>query len=781
MYECSHCNQKRSKLSLRPMDEKPSLGVDYTDGASSWCHDCNKLRFFVKCRGTDDPVQRQVATNSLEKSMSVDSVQTLQPDPAVHAVYSLRSDVQNQQAARLANHLHNWAVEAVDPPSSGPSFSKFPTHKPPLLRSLVDERPTPITPLNKPNTLSEHAAPRLEGQGLRTRPKRIKIPKATELKGINRLRAIPPKHLVAEIHERAAKHRSQPARNSIVLTSERSKMKPKSDAITRLMREVIKPLPTPRGKRRLNQAASRSLTNEEVKLLHHRYGPDESSGPETSSQANERHSSASQVRPTKRPTTSASLANERLIFRKLEEKRRQMKKLASMRTRIEKECEATKKEVAVLEIQKRRIKSRDQSRECGGAHFSLPRLGLDMELSFNELRAREFLQTCPLDALMKTLYEQDNSLFSKLKKGLKPKKPEDPDKSVPGPETEKEEQEREEQAEDVDELERDYTPLVDVLKNRFATPALAHFYMPDAHNPKDEFKRSQRLTTPTKTCIVVSSVQRASLAEAVPDPLKEVNRIKTMSRSGKGLVSPLACVKPKAHFTTVACAQNELLHILERKPEILEPQEPKELNVSRSPVHCPDADCKRLSFISDLNSHLLLDHRCLTMERIKMRQMKAFFLDPNLTQRNKPKCHMLYLVRDKIIDTQGEDLRDLLPVLVMTARTNLAQAIAPKGERTARALKRLKRSGDQEMFLIWLTSIVPRDMRLTGTLSIWSTLGSKVSDCITVHTSAIHDIRASKEMGSLCRNHSILMLPMSMIIKMSNNLSSLLVVQVQIY
>lgn len=293
-------------------------------------------------------------------------------------------------------------------------------------------------------------------------------------------------------------------------------------------------------------------------------------------------------------------------------------------------------------------------------------------------------------------------------------------------------------------------------------------------------KRSKKLEVPEDKCVLASSAQRASLQGAAPDPqLVERLKLKLIESARTGI--PPILEPPNDQFSTVACTNEDLIVIMEENPQLGEEQKPRELNVSRSPILCPDFDCKRLSFISDLNKHFLLEHRALTMERIGVRQTKTFFLDPTMVLLNKPKCQMLYMVRDKIIDSQGDDLKDLLPVLVMTARTNLAEALAPTKGNADEVLKRIKAGEDREVFLIWLTSIIPRDMHLMGTLSFWSTTGLKIIDCLSVNTSHIYDIRAPQDMASIVRSSSTLMLPMKMISKMTDKGANLLVVQVKVY
>ncbi|XP_030372219.1 uncharacterized protein LOC115622424 [Scaptodrosophila lebanonensis] len=272
---------------------------------------------------------------------------------------------------------------------------------------------------------------------------------------------------------------------------------------------------------------------------------------------------------------------------------------------------------------------------------------------------------------------------------------------------------------------------------------------------------------------LVSNVQRAVYRGFACDPKPYVQHFKK-----NAVVCFGRNVPPEPQFETIQCSASELETMLQLKPHILQYDVPKPLVIGRSPINCPDGDCARLAFISDFNKHLLHDHRALTMERIGLRQTKTFFLDTRVTLLNKAKCHMLYLVRDKIYDQQSDEMRDLLPVLVMTARVNLVEAFG-YGDSLQRQRKNI--ACETELFLIWMTSLVPSNMRITGTLSVWPTTRPEMVESLYVHTSEVYDIRGPPELPAICRSNSTLILPGEIVKRMTNNGKDFIGVQVQIY
>jgi len=111
----------------------------------------------------------------------------------------------------------------------------------------------------------------------------------------------------------------------------------------------------------------------------------------------------------------------------------------------------------------------------------------------------------------------------------------------------------------------------------------------------------------------------------------------------------------------------------------------------------------------------------------------------------------------------------------------VSKTLAIPGSQAARIISRAKSSSDMELFVLWLTGFLPRNMRPMATISLWSTMGPKMASCVGVSTGYIYDIRAPNEVSQICRSRCSMVLPMKMITKMTNGARRFLAVQVQIY
>ncbi|KAH8295646.1 hypothetical protein KR018_001392 [Drosophila ironensis] len=738
MFQCTRCKTKRSQLSL-PNPEVRSVGKDSVEGASCWCAVCRKRRFFIKCTEEPNP------PNSLEDDSS-DSVL----EPEAQAILVPNTARQNEYDAHSTPiPRNNWAVDAIDPPMSGLSFARFPSFKPVRLQVREenrDEPRPPWSPLNK-NVLKM-------------------------------------KKIVASISnkERAPK------------SSEPLKTKNSVD-------------------NQLGQKGSGT------KKSRHKQEVGEFDGPETSTQAKKRQTSGQDS------VTAKPFSSDRELYKKLKKKRRMMTKLQVMRSKIEEQYEITRRELKKLENRKRKHQNpkqdtqQDQNstdkcdRERGGAHFPLNAEIAKIRVSKKYKKAkekREVLDTI-MEAYMELAHRKDKSkkkaekdndekhkhqvidLLEKLKesKNRKVKKLLQANEAIE--KLEKSQKKRgpilstapadkvesdaytdlEEYPTTEEEPSTRYISLPEKLKNPFLKPDQADFCNGSDQWPQADIKCSKEMKITNMECILASFVQRASVDATVRDPLEAIKKMRVMAKLKKKLRRPnLEPSHPQFH--TVPCCENELAYA--RNSIAHEMKGATELDVSRSPLYCPDYDCRRLTFVSDLNNHLQFDHRTLAMERISVRQVKTFFLDARLVGLNRPKCRMLYLVREKLMDTHGDDVKDLLPVLVMTTRANMLQ-VTGLSEASAICAK----GKENEVLLIWLSSLVPSGKQLTGSISVWSSRGTKMRPCLSVNTSCMYDIRAPHDVATVCRSPASLMIPMRLIRKMTNRGSTLLVVQVQVY
>lgn len=115
--------------------------------------------------------------------------------------------------------------------------------------------------------------------------------------------------------------------------------------------------------------------------------------------------------------------------------------------------------------------------------------------------------------------------------------------------------------------------------------------------------------------ILMSTVQRARFRGFAEDPQELLKRLDE---------SMLMNEPPLPQFQTMPCARQDLVNLLHIKREFLLPNQIRPLKVCRSPIYCPDCDCRRMFFISDFNEHLTHEHPSLAMERIAPCQAKTF-------------------------------------------------------------------------------------------------------------------------------------------------------------
>ncbi|XP_037719884.1 uncharacterized protein LOC119553530 [Drosophila subpulchrella] len=780
MYECSRCGNQRNRLSPRACEKFESALKDCIEGASSWCNLCGKLTFFMKCSSDS---ARQLLSNSLD---SIDSVPLTISTGLLRGALNSRTDIQNQQAASLANHLNNWAVEAVDPPKNGGSFGVLRNRHGYLVRNrnIQDEAVTPpVTPLNvtsiasTPSQSDESTVSksRPEGRSKKT-TSAGRSTRYEKIKGIELLRSTPPRHLNPELPLESDR-RLPPVNPYTRLYKHRDDRSQKSQTSTKRVKSID-----------VNSAVP-GFTVKDIKKLQRRFAAEESSEPGTSKQSRDQRMNPSYARP--KNTSNVELQ------KKLLEKRLQMRKLAAIRTRLDVESKRAQTELDVLERSNLPSSSRRSKRQSGGAHMALQQLVSRLQVEKQIEKGKKLLRKNSLETVMKALREQikPNIKINELywdQTSLESHKPSAPPLEtetetdtetltesdwVFRPETIIDSGSSNTQAESiVVKKKRVNVPLPYQLKNPIAKPGNVGFYMPSAYRPKDYIQRSQPLGESRRICVLLSSAQRALFRRFVNDPLDIVKLIRCLDESTEVTLNA-----PSAQFSTIACSEQELIHLIEKKPHVTKMPKATELDVSRSPVRCPDFHCQRLFFVSDLNNHLLLDHLSLTIERIKARETKTFFLDTNMTMIDRPNCHMVYMVREKIFDRHAEDLRDLLPVLVMSARTYLTKTLAIPGSRAAQTISRVKSSSDMELFVLWLTGFVPRNMRPMATISLWSTMGPTMASCVSVNTGYIYDIRAPNVVGEICRSRCSMVLPMKMITQMTKNARRFLAVQVQIY
>ncbi|EDW33227.1 GL24684 [Drosophila persimilis] len=175
------------------------------------------------------------------------------------------------------------------------------------------------------------------------------------------------------------------------------------------------------------------------------------------------------------------------------------------------------------------------------------------------------------------------------------------------------------------------------------------------------------------------------------------------------------------------------------------------------------------------STHVRYDHQNVMLERMDLGQTKTFHLDPRLAKKNMPTCHMVYFVRDMIIDPPRGKMRDVLPVLVMTARMHSCDVSTSKSP-TSDACPE---DDTLQFLLIWLCTFKPTNVRVVGTLSVEATC-AYVADSLMVRTARAYDIRAPQDMRTIYRSPSTLIMPYDLVRRITQRGNRSLTVKVKI-
>uniref|UniRef100_A0A1A9V3S6 DUF4729 domain-containing protein n=1 Tax=Glossina austeni TaxID=7395 RepID=A0A1A9V3S6_GLOAU len=221
---------------------------------------------------------------------------------------------------------------------------------------------------------------------------------------------------------------------------------------------------------------------------------------------------------------------------------------------------------------------------------------------------------------------------------------------------------------------------------------------------------------------------------------------------------PIAQEPPPDQFKIVSCSSDMLENLLMAKGHAIsvKPMSASAINLSRTPVQCPETNCRRMIFVSDFIKHFAVDHNHLPIERITPLQSKSFFLDPRLAHCDITKCHLLYLMRDKITDLGSSRYKDFLPILVMSSRINLAQ-MCSLNERDHHDLFADGKS--KEFIIIWITGIVPEQFPISVSLTVWAHTG-QAPNCHMVYSGEMYSVRKSQRGIDVWRSgHTLLLSP----------------------
>uniref|UniRef100_A0A0A1XSD3 Mucin-16 n=1 Tax=Zeugodacus cucurbitae TaxID=28588 RepID=A0A0A1XSD3_ZEUCU len=241
----------------------------------------------------------------------------------------------------------------------------------------------------------------------------------------------------------------------------------------------------------------------------------------------------------------------------------------------------------------------------------------------------------------------------------------------------------------------------------------------------------------------------------------------------------LLCKEPPPQFQLVTCSNIMAAELLLSKGRFInmKPLPACHLTIPRPPIKCPESSCQRMIFVSDFNKHLIVDHSMLPMERIAPRQCKNFFLDPKLAHCGTSKCHLLYLIRDKVTDLGSSKFKDFLPLLVMSTRIRLSDLCGIDAREFAKSEQSVI---NPEYLMIWLTGIVPEEFPVTTSLTVWSRAG-QIPACHMVHSGEMYSLRKSQEIRDVCRSGQMVLLSSSEVHLLTNAGKEMLELQIVVH
>ncbi|XP_037936194.1 uncharacterized protein LOC119672648 [Teleopsis dalmanni] len=159
-----------------------------------------------------------------------------------------------------------------------------------------------------------------------------------------------------------------------------------------------------------------------------------------------------------------------------------------------------------------------------------------------------------------------------------------------------------------------------------------------------------------------------------------------------------------------------------------------DLRIPRHPLLCPECKHYFKCFLSDFIIHMVTAHHELPFDRISPRMVKNFFIDVRVALSAKPKCQMIYLVRDKIAGIGHSEYSDLLPLLIMTGGLRLSEIMH---------LDNLDANRDINFLVVWGCGLMPGKYPLNIILSTWRNTGRYPSTHI-VYSGPASSIREEK-------------------------------------
>lgn len=193
----------------------------------------------------------------------------------------------------------------------------------------------------------------------------------------------------------------------------------------------------------------------------------------------------------------------------------------------------------------------------------------------------------------------------------------------------------------------------------------------------------------------------------------------------------------------------------------------KEVLFDHSPIVCPITLCNKTIFISDSTKHIKIDHRQVPIKKLCPKNISFVFLDPRINQLGIHKCHIMFLVSDKIVKFGSNKYSNYLPVLVMSTRISILDFFAND--------ERLKNS--KHFFLmVWLIGLNTSELPIYYSLSALSQKKYKIS-----HSGQLLSLRSSQKKRDLFNSGKMLLLSENQCDILSHNGKHMIEFQIIVY
>lgn len=767
MYTCSICNAKKTQLSSNPEFEfrrrrQPNEEA-FVEGVSDWCDQCGALRFFFRSDIDVDPVQHldENAKNELastilnaaaRKQKLADVAQRMKQRELFREVHqTLRRDILDELPPQVPqNSMWRGQIRSVSEDRSQ-RRRKIPEESKPRSKSAINET------RNRRSTMHGVQAER-RGRTAERYTKKLGE-KQVQLAGPTNAEAKEPHNLLDDEQHSCRYDDDVSHRNPLPVAKQQQQQQRKDsknpwyEEMQQQVQQVVGNSPSHKRKYRCILSNQEDCNHQTENNLAKRHSAADlmAAGPKARLAKEDMNRELQELRDMEKMETLNIKLNEKLL---------QLSEWERISRRVEAESKRVRAELNDLQLEKelqveclRNQEPDDPARQCGGAQIVPPppsNSAHDIERGIEKAIGDALDQKLEC-MIMENAADEKQAQLEQLDDQAEPMENGPPSFGPTAP-----------PAYDLEEAA--------AIDSECSVRCMRSSQYNNIKVSPTYFLRGKRVQS--KLNMLVSTVQRACYRGFPEDPQQLMQNL----HSSQLLIRR---EPPLAQFVTLPCSHSELAALMHAKQDMLEHQL-RPLKVCRSPVYCPDGDCRRMFFISDFNEHLTHGHPSLAMERIMPHQVKTFFLDTRVTYPNKAKCHMVYFLRDKFIDHHSAKFPSLLPVMVMSARLDIVDIFASSTDSKS-SCRPLSNGPENEVFLIWLTSIRPDDLKLMGTISVWPTNNRPMAEYIVVQTTELYNIRSSQKLKCICKSNRVLMLSGSQVHRMTEGGKYLLAVQVQIY